>query len=76
MLLDSIYARNVLNMLGETSQGRNIQISKMIDPKKSDELFSLKDKNHYMAGFDGINALNTYLKAGAAVFTQVRAMHF
>ena len=76
MLHDSIYAKNVLNMIAKTNQGANIQISKMIDPKKSDDLLSLKDTNHYMVGFDGISALNTYLKAGATAFSQVRTLHF
>jgi len=76
MLHDSIYAKSVLIMIAKINQGTNIQISKMIDPKKSDDLLSLKDKNNYMVGFDGINALNTYLKAGATDFSQVRTLHF
>jgi phage-related minor tail protein len=76
ILHDSIYAGDVLNMITLTNQGANIQISKMIDPKTRYDLLSLKDMNHYTVGFDGINALNTYLKAGATNFSQVRALHF
>lgn len=76
MLHDSIYAKSVLNMIAKINQGANIQISKMIDQKKSDDLLSLKDTNHYMVGFDGISALNTYLKAGATDFSRIRSLHY
>jgi hypothetical protein len=71
MLHDSVYAK----MIAKTSQCANIQISRMTDPKKSDDLLSLKDTNHYTLGFDEIKALNTYLKTGAAAFSQVNVMH-
>lgn len=76
MLHDSIYAKSVLNMIAKINQGTNIQISKMIDPKTSYDLLSLKDTNHYTFGFDGIKALNTYLYPGAKAFSQVRTLHF
>ena len=76
MLHDSIYAKSVLNLIAKINQGTNIQISKMIDPKTSYDLLSLKDTSHYTVGFDGIKALNTYLNAGATAFSELRSLHF